>query len=132
VRRAGGVLSIARHACRNADTRPIPQRVGIADLPNVLGTVLALRSGVTTFVLGEGRGVIEDPTRRAGRLRPWLKAGADSGSKVCEQHHDRPRLGPIGLAENRRCRLPGDNVVRGVEGGVDPTTPGISVPVFHC
>jgi len=66
-------------------------------------------------------------TRSEGGGRP----GACPGSNAREQHRHRTRLGPIGMAGNRRCCLPGYDVVRGVEGSVDPSTPRISNPVVY-
>src|SRR5262245_61991727 len=50
-------------------------------------------------------------------------------SEVCEQDHDGARLGAISMAGNEGGALPVDDVVRRVEGGVDPAAPSISAAI---
>src|SRR5689334_2498900 len=54
-----------------------------------------------------------------------LLPGAASASRlrVRQEHHDRAGLGGVSEARHRRGGLPGGDVLRGVEGGVDPATP---------
>src|SRR6516165_10379310 len=64
----------------------------------------------------------------------WFPTPVSGGLTVCVegfalgrlervQHHDRTSLGPIRMGCNRWSALPGDDVVRRVEGRVDPSTP---------
>ena len=48
-----------------------------------------------------------------------------------KEHDHRARLGPIGIAGNRRRCLPRDDVVRGVEGCVDPAAPWVFACLIH-
>jgi hypothetical protein len=48
--------------------------------------------------------------------------------KPREKHNHRARLGPVDIPRNRLYRLPLDDVVRGVEGRVNPASPWI----FAC
>ena len=47
-------------------------------------------------------------------------------SNFGKEHDHRARLGPIGMARNRLCPVPLDDVVRGVEGCVNPAAPWIA------
>src|ERR1700747_1063303 len=43
----------------------------------------------------------------------------------------RPRAGPIGAAWNCGSRLPLDDILRGIQGSIDPSTPAPLITVAH-
>ena len=48
-----------------------------------------------------------------------------------KEHDHRARLGPIGIAGNRRRCLPWEDIVRGVKGCVDPAAPWVFACLIH-
>src|SRR5882724_11981985 len=48
-----------------------------------------------------------------------------------KEHDHRARLGPVGIAGNRLCCLPRDDVMRGVKGCVDPAAPWVFACLNH-